>query len=280
MFGKNSDSNPEAEMGFFDHVEALRWHLIRSLIAILVCSGIVGYFYEFVFDKIILGIQSKDFPTYRVLCWISQKAPFLSNICIDHDLKLPLQNTAMFGQVTLLLQYSFILGFIVAFPYVMWELWSFVAPAIRGDQAKKTGKVIFACSAFFFVGVLFCYFIIIPFCVNFSINFTISNTIHNNFTIDNYMDFFSMLLLAIGAIFELPMIVYFLSKIGILKPSAMRKGRRYAILIIFIVAGILTPSPDIFTQILVAAPMLLLYEISIAVSARVEKQHAQRSTTT
>ena len=264
-------------MGFFDHVEALRWHLIRSLIAIIICSCVVGYFYEFVFDKIILGIQSKDFPTYRFLCWISQHAPFLKEICIDHDLKIPLQNTAMFGQITLLLQYSFILGLVMAFPYVIWELWSFVAPALKGNEAQKTGWVILACSGFFFVGVLFSYFLIIPICINFATGFTISATIRNNFTIDNYMDFFSMLLLAIGAVFELPMVVYFLSKLGILKPSTMRKGRRYAILIIFIIAGILTPSPDIFTQCLVAVPMLLLYELSIAVSAWVDRQNARKA---
>ncbi|MDB5283258.1 MAG: Sec-independent protein translocase, TatC subunit [Bacteroidota bacterium] len=277
MFGLKNPANPEAEMGFFDHLEALRWHLIRSAIAIVACASFVGIFYDFVFDKIILGIQSKDFPTYRLLCWISTKVSFAKDICIDHDMKIPLQNTAMFGQVTLLFQYSIIIGLVMAFPYIIWELWRFVAPALKPEEAKKTSRVILACSAFFFAGVLFCYFIIIPFSINFAVNFTISPSIHNNFTIDNYIDFFSVMLLAIGLVFELPMIVYFLSKIGILKPATMRKSRRYAILIIAIVAGVITPSPDVFTQCLVAVPIYILFEISIMVSARIEKQNLRKS---
>jgi sec-independent protein translocase protein TatC len=277
MFFKRIPDNPEAEMGFFDHVEALRWHLIRSIIAIVVCASIVGIWYDFVFDKIILGIQSKDFPTYRLMCWIAQRVPFAKDICIDHDMKIPLQNTAMFGQVTLLFQYSIIIGVVMAFPYVIWELWRFVAPALKEEEAKKTSRVILACSAFFFLGILFCYFIIIPFSINFAVNFSISPTIKNNFTIENYIDFFTVMLLALGIVFELPMIVYFLSKIGVLKPAIMRSTRRYAILIIFIVAGVITPSPDIFTQCLVAGPILLLYELSILVSARIEKQNLKKA---
>src|ERR1017187_300524 len=205
MFFKRSPGNPEAEMGFFDHVEALRWHLIRSIIAIVVCASIVGIWYDFVFDKIILGIQSKDFPTYRLMCWIAQRVPFAKDICIDHDMKIPLQNTAMFGQVTLLFQYSIIIGVVMAFPYVIWELWRFVAPALKEEEAKKTSRVILACSSFFFLGILFCYFIIIPFSINFAVNFSISPTIKNNFTIENYIDFFTVMLLALGIVFELPM---------------------------------------------------------------------------
>jgi sec-independent protein translocase protein TatC len=278
MFNLFKDpKNPDAEMGFFDHVEVLRWHLIRSVIAIVACASFVGIFYDFVFDKIILGIQSKNFPTYRLLCWIAHKLPFAKDICIDQDMHIPLQNTAMFGQVTLLFQYSIIFGLVMAFPYVIWELWRFVAPALKEEEAKKTSRVILACSIFFFIGVLFCYFIIIPFSINFAVNFSISPTIKNNFTIENYIDFFSVMLLAIGAVFEMPMVVYFLSKIGILKPAVMRSTRRYAILIIFIVAGVITPSPDVFTQCLVAVPILLLYELSIFISARIEKQNLKAS---
>jgi sec-independent protein translocase protein TatC len=277
MFGKKSNKNPEAEMGFFDHVEVLRWHIIRSAIAIIICSCVVGYYYDFVFDKIILGVQSKDFPTYRLLCWIAQHVSFAKDICIDHDMNLPLQNTEMFGQLNLLLSYSMILGFVVAFPYVIWELWRFVAPALQDTEMKKTSRVILASSVFFFIGILFCYYVIIPFSLNFAINFKVSNTIKNNFTIDNYIDFFTSMLIAMGAVFEMPMLVYFLSKIGVLKPAAMRRTRRYAILIIAIVAGILTPTPDVFTQILVGMPIYLLYELSILISDRVEKDNIKKA---
>jgi len=280
MFGIKNSQNPEAEMGFFDHVEVLRWHIIRSAIAIIVCSCVVGYYYDVVFDKILLGVQSKDFPTYRFLCWLSTHVPYTNGICIDHDMNIPLQNTEMFGQFNLLLEYAMILGFVLAFPYVIWELWRFVAPALQETEMKKTSRVILASSIFFFIGVLFCYYVIIPFSLNFAVNFKVSNTIKNNFTIDNYIDFFTSLLLVMGAVFEMPMLVYFLSKIGILKPAAMRRTRKYAILIIAIIAGMLTPSPDVLTQILIGMPIYLLYELSILISDRVEKSNIKKANLT
>lgn len=258
-------------MGFFDHLEVLRWHLIRSALAIVVCSLLVGYFYDFIFDKVILGIQYENFPTYRLLCQVSHYLN-IEGICIEKGLSIPLQNTALFGQVTMLLQYSIMIGFVIAFPYVIFELWRFVAPALQPEDQKKTSRIILACSFFFFIGVAFCYFIIIPFSINFAVNFTVSSTIKNNFTIENYIDFFTMMLLAIGAVFELPMIVYFLSKLGILGAATMRSVRRYAVVIILIVSGMITPSPDIFTQCLVAVPVYLLYELSIFIAARNDKR--------
>lgn len=272
MFSKGTPGNPEAEMGFFDHVEALRWHLLRSVIAIVVCSALVGIFYDFVFDKIILGITSKDFPTYRLLCTVGEKLSLRENICIDHDIPLQLQNLTMFGQVTLLIQYSIILGLVLAFPYVIFELWRFVAPALGENEQKKAARIILACSGFFFVGVAFCYFVIIPFSVNFAVSFSISDKIQNQFTIESYIDFFTVMLLAIGAVFELPMIVYFLSRVGILGAQTMKNARRYAIVIILIVSGVITPSPDMFTQCMVAVPIYILYELSIFIAERNDRK--------
>ncbi len=274
IFKTTGSDNPEAEMGFFDHVEALRWHILRSVIAVAVCAAVVGVFYDFFFNTIILGICSKDFPTYRLMCAVGEKLNLKDAICIDKDIPLQLQNTALFGQITLLFQYSIIIGFVMAFPYIVYELWRFVAPALSAEQQKKTGRIILASSVFFFIGVLFCYFIIIPFSVNFAVGFTISDKIKNNFTIDNYIDFFTVMLLAIGAVFELPMIVYFLSRIGILGAGIMRNVRRYAIVFIIIAAGIITPSPDVFTQSIVAIPIYLLYELSILIAARNERLRA------
>lgn len=274
MIEKRTADNPEAEMGFFDHLEALRWHLIRSVIAVVISASLVGVFYEFVFETIILGITSKNFPTYRLVCIIGEYLHLGNSVCIDQDIPIQLQNTAMFGQITLLIQYSIIIGFVLAFPYIIFELWRFVAPALSEKDQKKTSLVILACSGFFFIGVLFCYFVIIPFSVNFAVNFSISSKIKNNFTIENYIDFFTVMLLAIGAVFELPMVVYFLSKLGILKAATMQNARRYAIVIILIVSGIITPSPDIFTQCLVAVPIYILYELSILIATRNDKKRA------
>lgn len=276
MFAKDKD-NPEAEMGFFDHVEALRWHLLRSVIAIVVCASVVGYYYDIVFDKIILGITSKDFPTYRLMCQVGERLNLKQAICIDKDIPLVLQNISMFGQVTLLVQYSLIIGLVLAFPYLIFEMWRFVAPALNEKQQKKTSQIILACSFFFFIGVLFCYFIIIPFSVNFAVNFSISSKIQNIFTVENYIDFFTVMLLAIGLVFELPMIVYFLSRFGILGAQTMRNVRRYAVVVILIVAGILTPSPDVFTQALVAVPIYFLYEFSIFIAARNDRKRTAQS---
>ena len=271
MLGKDKE-NPEAEMGFFEHVEALRWHLLRSAIAVVVCASVVGYYYDIVFDKIILGITSKDFPTYRLMCQVGERLNLKEAICIDKDIPLVLQNISMFGQITLLFQYSLIIGLVLAFPYIIFELWRFIAPALNEQQQKKTSQIILACSFFFFIGVLFCYFIIIPFSVNFAVNFSISSKIQNIFTIENYIDFFTVMLLAIGAVFELPMIVYFLSRLGILGAQTMRNVRRYALVVILIVAGVITPSPDVFTQAMVAVPIYLLYEFSIFIAARNDKK--------
>lgn len=271
IFKSTDPNNPEAEMGFFDHVEAMRWHIIRSLIAVGICASVVGIFYEFFFDTVILGICSKDFPTYRLMCLVGEKLNLKDAICIDKDIPLQLQNMALFGQIALLFQYSLIIGFVMAFPYVIYEVWSFLAPALSADQQKKTSRIILACSVFFFIGVLFCYFIIIPFSVNFAVSFTISDKIRNDFTVDNYMDFFTVMLLAMGAVFELPMVVYFLSRIGILGADTMRNVRRYAIVFIIIAAGVITPSPDVFTQSIVAIPIYLLYELSILIAARNER---------
>lgn len=269
---KRDKDNPEAEMGFFDHVEALRWHLLRSAIAVVVCASLVGLFYDFVFDKIILGVCSKDFPTYKLLCLVGDKLNLKDSICIDHDIPITLQNLTMFGQITLLVQYSLILGLVLAFPYIVFELWRFVAPALNEENQRKTSLIILACSAFFFIGVAFCYFVIIPFSVNFAVTFSISDKIKNDFTIDSYIDFFTVMLLAIGAVFELPMVVYFLSRIGILGAEVMKKARRYAIVIILIVSGVITPSPDMFTQCLVAIPIYILYEISIFIAERNDRK--------
>lgn len=272
MLTKRNPENPEAEMGFFDHIEALRWHLLRSVIAIVIAASLVGIFYDFVFDKVILGITSKDFPTYRLLCMVGEKLSLRESICIDQDIPLQLQNLTMFGQVTLLIQYSIILGLVLAFPYIIFELWRFVAPALNESEQKKTAGIILACSGFFFIGVAFCYFVIIPFSVNFAVNFSISDKIQNQFTIESYIDFFTVMLLAIGAVFELPMIVYFLSKVGILGAQTMKNARRYAVVIILITSGVITPSPDMFTQCMVAVPIYILYELSIFIAERNDRK--------
>ncbi len=263
-----SQGNPEAEMGFFEHVEVLRWHILRAALALLIGAIVVGVNYAFFFNQILLGICSKDFPTYKIICKIGEWLSLREAICIERDIPLSLQNLAMFGQVTLLFQYCLVFGFILAFPYILYELWRFVAPAMSAETQKKTSRIILVSSLFFLLGVFFCYFVIIPFSVQFAVDFSLSPKIQNQFTIDSYIDFFTVMLLGMGIVFEMPMIVYLLSRIGIVTAQSMRGFRRVAVLVILVVAAFITPSPDIFTQCLVALPLYVLFEISILIAAR------------
>ncbi len=261
----------EAEMGFFDHIEVLRWHLVRSVIAIALLAIVFFLNSGFVFDQLLFGPTKDGFITYKVLCNIAAKFHLPETLCIG-GMKVQLMNTELFGQFITQLKTAFVLGFIVAFPYILWELWRFVRPALMESEAKKVGAVIFGCSIFFFVGIAFSYFIIVPFSVNFAFSYVVSEQIDNRITLENYISFFTMMCLGIGLIFELPMIAIVLARFGILTAATMKAFRRHSIVVILIVAAIITPSPDVFTQMLVAIPMYFLFELSIFAAARVEKR--------
>lgn len=259
----------EAEMGFFDHIEVLRWHLVRSVAAIAVLAIIFFVNSSFVFDQLLFGPTKDGFITYKLLCALATKFGLPQSLCIG-GMKVQLMNTELFGQFITQLKTAFVLGFIVAFPYVLWELWRFVRPALSPAEANSVGRVIFACSLFFFAGIAFSYFIIVPFSVNFAFSYVVSEQIDNRITLENYISFFTMMCLGIGLIFELPMIAIVLARFGILTAATMKAFRRHAVVVILIVAAIITPSPDVFTQMLVAIPMYFLYELSIFAAARVE----------
>lgn len=256
-------------MTFVDHIEALRWHIVRALIAILV-GGIVMFIYsEDVFDKIIVAPAKKDFVSYRIMC----EAGRLINtdaLCLD-DINLKFQNTQLSGQFMMSFSVSFMLGFIIAFPYVFWEFWKFIKPALTAKELKSARGIVFWTSLLFFLGVLFAYYVIAPFTINFFANYTLSPTFENIITITNYYETLLDLVLGIGLVFELPVVVYFLSRIGLLTPHLMRSKKSYAILIIFVLAAIITP-PDMFSIWLVAIPLLILYQVSITISERAHKE--------
>ena len=266
-------------MGFFDHIDALRGHLFRSAVAILIVTIILLIYSKWVFDSVIFGPVKGDFITYKILCHFSNMIrPILCNVspllCPDKglcmtDLNIKFMNTELFGQFITQIQISFILGFVAAFPYVLWEIWRFIKPALSESEASKSSRVILFSSFFFFLGVAFAYFLIIPFSLNFAAGYYISGQINNFFTLDNYIGFVTMMMLGCGIVFELPMIIYFLAKLGIITAAFMRQYRRHAIVVILILAAVITPSPDMFTMTLVAIPIYLLYELSIVVAARV-----------
>ncbi len=258
-------TNPEAEMGFLDHVEALRWHIIRSVIVIVIMAILVFIKVEWIFDRVILGPAHNDFVSYKWFCALGRFFHY-DSFCLG-EIKMEFQNTAVTGQFMMGMSVSMMLGFILSFPYVLWELWKFIKPALKPDEVRYARGIVFWCSLLFFMGVLFAYFILAPYTINFFGGYQLSPKFKNIITIDNYYDTISNLILGLGLVFELPVIVYFLSRIGVLTPGFMRDKRKYAVLILFLLSEIITP-PDLFSCLLVFFPLYLLFEISVFISAR------------
>jgi sec-independent protein translocase protein TatC len=265
------------EMSFLGHLEELRWILVRSSAAVVI-MGIVSYFYaDYIFDKLIFGPTDPSFITYRFFCEVSHSLGFAENICIT-ELNFVIQNTEMEGQINIFFWVCITAGFILAFPYILWEFWKFISPALYEKEQKSAKLFIFISSILFFLGVLFGYFVIVPLSVNFLATFTISSMVVNQFTIVSYVSMVRTSVIASGLFFELPIIIYFLTKLGLVTPIFLRKYRKYAILIVLVVAAIVTP-PDVISQVTVAIPMLLIYEASIWISVIVEKNKRKEEQT-
>ncbi len=261
--------NPE-EMTFLDHLEDLRWVLVRSAIAVLIAAAVAFTFSGFIFDTLIFGPIDPDFPTYRILCELSHKFGMDDSMCIG-KMDFIIQNTDVEGQVSMLVWICIVAGFILAFPYILWELWKFISPALYESERKNAKWFIGIASILFFIGVLFGYFVIVPMSVNFFSTFKVSEIIQNEFNVNSYIGMIKTSVIASGLYFELPIIIYFLTKLGLVSAEFLRKYRRYAIVIILIVAAIVTP-PDVVSQVLIAIPMLLIYEASIIMSKFVAKK--------
>jgi sec-independent protein translocase protein TatC len=254
-------------MSFLDHLEGLRWHLIRSVIAIAVVMLGMFFFVTELINDVVLAPLSHDFPTLKFLCSLG------TDLC-PPPAHVTLQATEPAEQFTRAIMVAIVGGFIVAFPYVFWELWSFIKPGLYVKEIKKTRGVIFIVSSLFFTGVLFGYFIVTPFTLNFFASFKISPQVENIWRVGNVIALVVQIALAGGLLFQMPVVAYFLAKIGVIGPVLMRKYQRHAIVVCLVVAGILTPSPDLMSQMLLAVPMLLLYQVSIVIVARVARKRA------
>jgi sec-independent protein translocase protein TatC len=263
-------------MSFLQHLEVLRWHLIRSAFAILVFAIAAFIYMQEIFELVLLAPKSSDFITFRLMCRFSQEVMGNDAMCMAST-DINLINTDISGQFSNHLYVSLVAGIVFAFPYVLWEIWRFIRPALRENEAKSATGIIFWCSLLFFTGITFGYFIVSPLAVNFLGNYQITEQIKNMIDFNSYISIVTVTTLLTGLVFELPIISYVLSKLGILTPGFMRKYRRHAIVIILITAAIITPSPDVVSQMLVAVPLYFLYEISIRVSARIERQRAKQA---
>ncbi len=258
------------EMTFLEHLEELRWHIIRSVAAILVFMIAAWFTMDFMFNKIILGPSRPDFWTYRQMCRIGDLTG-ITSMCVD-KLNFSLMSREVSGQFMMALTYSAIIGLLFAFPYVFWEVWRFIKPGLKITEKKAARGSVFYVTSLFFMGVLFGYYVVAPFAINFLVNFQIDPSIENQFDIQSYISVLATLTLACGVTFQLPMAILVLTKIGIVTPAFLREYRKHSIVVILIVAAIITPSPDMISQILVAIPLYILYEISILVSQRIYKQ--------
>lgn len=263
------------EMTFIEHLEELRWNIIRAVGAILVFTIVAFIFIEEIYDKIILAPSRPDFWTYRMLCKLASFTG-AEGLCID-KLDFELQSREMAGQFTMALLSSVIIGLLFAFPYAFWEIWRFIKPGLKPSERKVSRGAVFYVTFLFLSGVLFGYYVVSPLAINFLANFQLDPRIKNQFDITSYVGLISVLTLACGLTFQLPVVAFILSRIGFLNPRFMREYRRHAFVVILILAAVITPSPDVLSQVLVAMPLTLLYEISILVSAWVERTKKQEA---
>ncbi len=254
------------EQSFLDHLEVLRWALIRSVIAVIFFSVLAFLFPEILFDKIIFASKSQSFPTYQWLCWLSDKLGLEDAFCIM-DIPFILMNINMSGQFSTHIISSLVAGFIVSFPYLIWEVWRFVKPALYAGEKKYSKRVVFYSSFLFTIGVLFGYYLVAPLSIQFLGTYQVSSEVINQISLNSFISTVITVCLANGIIFQLPILVYFLSKLGIVTPHFLRTYRRHALIVVLIISAIITP-PDIMSQIMVTLPLLILYEISIKISAK------------
>lgn len=271
-----SKTATEKEMTFWEHLEELRWHVVRSVAAVLILAIAAFISKDFIFNQIILAPKSGEFITHKLLCsfgkYLSEILPAFSSstFCIG-DFNLKIININLSGQFLMHFYISIFAGVIVAIPYIIWEIWSFIKPALYEKEQRYTSGAVVWSSLLFLTGIMFSYYIIVPLTILFLGSYSVSDSVENQIALTSYISTVVTLSFAVGLVFELPIFVYFLTKVGIITPAFMRKNRKAMIVIILIVSAIITPA-DVFSQIIVAIPLFGLYEISILVSDRIFKQ--------
>jgi sec-independent protein translocase protein TatC len=268
---KRNRGEAKAEMSFVDHLEELRSHLFRSVVAIAIGAVVAGIYNEFIIKSVLLGPTHGSFPTYGIICRLGHWLHLGNALCMS-GIALRLQSTEVSGQFSMWFTVILVSGLIIAFPYVFYQFWKFIRPALSKKELNRTRGVIFWVSFLFFTGVLFGYFVVAPYALNFFFHLQLDETVENIWTINSYIDMILPLVLGSGLAFQLPLVIYFLAQIGIVTATYLRKVWKYAVVIILIVAGIITPGPDVVSQMFVAIPLLLLYFISILLARKVEKQ--------
>ena len=263
------------EMSFLDHLEELRWHLIRSTMAIVIIGVVAFLMKDFIFDTIIFGPKKMSFPTYRLFCDIATRIGLDSAFCAD-ELPFTIQNRTMAGQFSAHIWTSIWAGFIVGFPYVLYEMWKFISPGMYEKERKYSRGFILVASLLFFMGVLFGYYVVAPLSINFLGTYQVSKEVLNEIDISSFISTVRASVIACGIMFELPIIIFFLTKVGLVTPEILRKYRKIALVVVLSLSAVITP-PDVASQIIVAVPVLLLYQVSIYISSVVLKREAKKA---
>lgn len=262
------------EMSFLDHLEELRWHLIRAVSAVVITATAAFLAKSFIFGQLIFGPARADFVTYEFLCNISKYIGMEESFCFS-ELPFRIQSRTMAGQFSAHIWTAITAGFIIAFPYVVYEFWKFISPGMHQNERKHSRGFIIVSSILFFLGVLFGYYIICPLSINFLGTYQVDNMVHNDFDLSSYIGLIRASVLASGLVFELPIVIYFLTKIGLVTPEILKKYRKYALVGVLVLSAIITP-PDIASQVIVAIPILILYQISIYISRIVIRNQKRR----
>ena len=247
-----TEAGSEREMSFWEHLDVLRGTLFRAIGAICLCSVLGFIFKDFLFDGLVLAPSRPDFITYRVLGW---------------SLSMQLINVEVSAQFFVHLKAAFAVGVIVAFPYVVWELWRFLAPALYEREKRPVRTAFTMSTGLFYLGVVVGYFIVLPVCLQFFMNYTVSETVANTITIGSYMSMFFSMVLLIGIAFEFPTVVLVLNRLGVLSRAMLRKGRRYAVVAVLVISALITPA-DPFSMFVLAFPLYFLYELSILLCSK------------
>lgn len=265
----------EKEMTFLDHLEELRWHVIRGVLAILVAMIVAFIYIREIFDNIVFAPAKVDFIFFKWMCKLGDLVGATESLCVT-DLPFKVQSRNMTGQFMMSITAAAVIGLIVAFPYVIWEFWSFVRPGLRLTEKKFSKGAVVAISGLFLLGVAFGYFILSPMTIWFLSTYSVSEMIVNEFDITSYVSTVASLILGCGLLFQFPVVVYFLTKIGMLTPQLMRKYRRHAVVGIIVLGAVITPSADPFSLSIISIPLYFLYEISIFTSAAVLRKKLKK----
>jgi sec-independent protein translocase protein TatC len=260
----------EKEMTFVEHLEELRWHLIRSVSVVLIAMITAFVFIEDIYKGVILAPAKKDFWTYKIMCQLGEKLN-IQSLCVN-ELNFTTINRTVTGQFMTALTSSIVIGLMVGFPYIFFEVWRFITPGLKKAEKKAARGAVFYVTILLALGILFGYYVVSPLAINFLVNFQLDATIQNQIDVSDYVSFLVISILACGITFQMPVIIFVLSKINLITPKFMREYRRHAFVVILIIAAVITPSPDPFSMMIVAIPLYILYELSINVSAGVEKR--------